>query len=73
MIWIASEDFVGNRTGLYGNDGFPKTDGGVASLLKEEGFDPEKIGRIHMPIGLSIGALTPAEIGNFHYGRNLFR
>ena len=30
--------------------------------MKEEGFDPEKIGRIHMPIGLSIGALTPAEI-----------
>lgn len=35
---------------------------GVASLLEEEGFDKGRIERIHMPIGLSIGALTPAEI-----------
>lgn len=35
---------------------------GVASLLEEEGFDKARIERIHMPIGLSIGALTPAEI-----------
>lgn len=35
---------------------------GVAALLEEEGFDKKRIERIHMPIGLSIGALTPAEI-----------
>ncbi len=31
-------------------------------LLREEGYDAEKIARICTPIGLSIGAVTPAEI-----------
>lgn len=31
-------------------------------LLEEEGFDREKIDRIHTPIGLAIGAETPKEI-----------
>ncbi|MDD3221724.1 MAG: xanthine dehydrogenase [Clostridia bacterium] len=35
---------------------------GVKELLEKEGFDKEKIESIHMPIGLSIGALTPGEI-----------
>ncbi|MDY4922492.1 XdhC/CoxI family protein [Frisingicoccus sp.] len=35
---------------------------GVKNLLIEEGYDPSAIERIHMPIGLAIGALTPAEI-----------
>ena len=30
--------------------------------LKNAGFSPEKIGRIFAPIGLPIGAVTPAEI-----------
>jgi xanthine dehydrogenase accessory factor len=30
--------------------------------LREEGFDAEAIGRVHAPIGLDIGAETPAEI-----------
>jgi xanthine dehydrogenase accessory factor len=30
--------------------------------LKEEGFGPVEIGRIHGPVGLSIGAVSPAEI-----------
>lgn len=31
-------------------------------MLAAEGYDRERIGRIHAPIGLSIGAVTPAEI-----------
>lgn len=31
-------------------------------LLEEEGFDREVLSKIHSPIGLKIGALTPAEI-----------
>ena len=35
---------------------------GLFELLGEEGFDRARIGRVHAPIGLSIGAVTPAEI-----------
>ena len=35
---------------------------GVRELLLSEGYKKEAIDRIHMPIGLSIGALSPAEI-----------
>ncbi len=35
---------------------------GLLALLKEEGFDGEKLGKICTPIGLKIGAVTPAEI-----------
>ena len=35
---------------------------GLFELLAEEGYDKERIGRVHAPIGLSIGAVTPAEI-----------
>jgi len=35
---------------------------GVFKLLKEEGYSEESIARIHAPIGLDIGAKTPAEI-----------
>ena len=35
---------------------------GLFDLLAEEGYDRERISRIHAPIGLSIGAVTPAEI-----------
>ncbi len=34
----------------------------VKALLKEEGFDKERIDRVCTPIGLSIGAVTPEEI-----------
>ncbi len=34
----------------------------VLQKLKEEGFSPKNTGRIHAPIGLDIGAETPAEI-----------
>ena len=35
---------------------------GLLGLLKEEGYDEEKLAAIHSPIGLSINAQTPAEI-----------
>ena len=35
---------------------------GLIEMLKEEGFDPERLGAICTPIGLDIGAITPAEI-----------
>ena len=35
---------------------------GLLGLLREEGFDAEKLSAIHTPIGLKIGAETPAEI-----------
>ncbi len=35
---------------------------GLMGLLEEEGFDPERLRRIHAPIGLPIKALTPQEI-----------
>jgi xanthine dehydrogenase accessory factor len=36
--------------------------GAVKDMLKEEGFDKERIDRICTPIGLAIGAVTPEEI-----------
>ena len=35
---------------------------GLLEMLKEEGFDPERLARICTPIGLNIGAVTPGEI-----------
>ncbi|MBE6910121.1 MAG: xanthine dehydrogenase [Ruminococcaceae bacterium] len=35
---------------------------GLFGALAEEGFDPDALARIHAPIGLMIGAVTPEEI-----------
>ncbi len=35
---------------------------GLLEMLKEEGFDEERLGAICTPIGLNIGAVTPGEI-----------
>jgi xanthine dehydrogenase accessory factor len=42
--------------------GSRKTHGARQSRLARAGFSPEEIARIHGPVGLSIGALSPAEI-----------
>jgi xanthine dehydrogenase accessory factor len=34
----------------------------IYDLLLEEGMPPECLSRVHAPIGLDIGAVTPAEI-----------
>ena len=35
---------------------------GLLEMLREEGFDPDRLAKICTPIGLDIGAITPAEI-----------
>ena len=42
--------------------GSRKTHAGRVERLTERGFSADRIGRIHGPIGLSIGAVSPAEI-----------
>jgi xanthine dehydrogenase accessory factor len=34
----------------------------IFDRLIEDGFDPARLERVHAPIGLEIGAVTPAEI-----------
>ena len=52
----------GNEPRYLGMIGSRRRVKGLFELLAEEGFDRERIGRIHAPIGLSIGAVTPQEI-----------
>jgi len=34
----------------------------ILNFLKEEGFDADALARVHVPVGLDIGAQTAAEI-----------
>lgn len=52
----------GNETRYLGMIGSRRRVKGLFDMLAEEGYDTERVGRIHAPIGLSIGAVTPAEI-----------
>jgi xanthine dehydrogenase accessory factor len=45
--------------GILGN---PKFEGPHVGMLRELGVPDEQIARVHRPIGLNIGARTPAEI-----------
>ena len=45
-----------------GSLGSRKTHAGRVKRLTEAGFSADEIGRIHGPIGLSLGAVSPAEI-----------
>jgi len=42
--------------------GSRKTHGRRVERLRAEGFDDETIARIHAPVGLPIGAISPGEI-----------
>ena len=53
---------AGNEPRYLGMIGSHRRVKGLFELLGEEGFDRERIGRVHAPIGLSIGAVTPQEI-----------
>lgn len=46
-------------TGMIGSH---RRVGAVKELLLAQGCDKERLGRVHSPIGLSIGAVTPEEI-----------
>ena len=52
----------GNEPRYLGMIGSRRRVKGLLDMLAAEGYDRERIGRIHAPIGLSIGAVTPAEI-----------
>ena len=52
----------GNEPRYLGMIGSHRRVKGLFDLLAEEGFDRDRISRVHAPIGLSIGAVTPAEI-----------
>lgn len=52
----------GTEPAYMGMMGSKRRVAGIRELLISEGYREEAIDRIHMPIGLSIGALSPAEI-----------
>ena len=45
-----------------GSLGSRKTHAGRVERLTSEGFAPAEIDRIHGPVGLNVGAVSPAEI-----------
>jgi xanthine dehydrogenase accessory factor len=53
---------LGSPAAYIGMIGSRRRVKGVFKLLKEEGYSEESIARVHAPIGLDIGAKTPAEI-----------
>jgi xanthine dehydrogenase accessory factor len=54
---------IDSPAGYIGMIGSRRRVKGVFELLeREEGIDPEKLRRVYSPIGLEIGAITPAEI-----------
>ncbi len=52
----------GDEPHYVGMIGSRRRVGALKAALKEAGYDAERIDRTHTPIGLSIGAVTPAEI-----------
>lgn len=53
---------LGSPAAYIGMIGSRRRIKGVFQLLREEGYSEEEIARVHAPIGLDIGAQTPAEI-----------
>ncbi len=53
---------VGEKPAYLGMIGSRRRTKGLLEMLKEEGFDEARLAKICTPIGLDIGAITPAEI-----------
>lgn len=53
---------TGTEPAYLGMIGSKRRVKGLLSALAEEGYDRERLSRIHAPIGLMIGAVTPEEI-----------
>ncbi len=53
---------AGEEPAYLGMIGSRRRTTGLLQMLREEGFDPACLSKICTPIGLSIGAVTPAEI-----------
>ncbi len=53
---------LGSEVFYLGCLGSPRTHAKRVERLREAGFGPEAIARIHAPVGLDIGAKSPAEI-----------
>ncbi len=53
---------LGSEAKYLGMIGSRRRVAGILAMLADEGTDPAKLGRLHAPIGLDIGAATPAEI-----------
>jgi xanthine dehydrogenase accessory factor len=53
---------LGSQAKYLGMIGSRRRVAGILAMLADEGVDPEELGRLHAPIGLDIGAATPAEI-----------
>ncbi len=56
------EQALRTRAGYVGMMGSKKKVAEIFQALREEGFSPDDIARVHAPIGLVIGAETPEEI-----------
>ena len=53
---------AGTEPTYLGMIGSKRRVAGLLGALRDEGFDAARIGRVHAPIGLMIGAVTPEEI-----------
>lgn len=53
---------TGTEPGYLGMIGSHRRVAGLFASLAEEGYDRERLARVHAPIGLPIGAVTPQEI-----------
>ncbi len=60
---ICMEKMVGKTLAYIGMIGSKRRVRGLFEELEKSGVDPEWLANVHSPIGLKIGAETPAEIG----------
>ncbi|GIE14692.1 xanthine dehydrogenase accessory factor [Paractinoplanes ferrugineus] len=61
-IGVVLKEALAARTRWIGILGKPAVEGPHVAMLRELGVPAAEIGRVHRPIGLNIGARTPAEI-----------